>query len=146
MLSNITWSEFMGGVLILLIFYYLFIGAKYYREEIKSLLRGKLPKKTGAAKDVPQTANESFIDSTSFDELEAVVNDLRYAILEKAGKSISKEELLSKLQERLAKYKGLQKQAYRVAINNFIITHANEICGVMFNEHELNSAWDKLSQ
>jgi hypothetical protein len=147
MLQSITWNEYLGGLIILLIFYYLFVGARYYREEIKTLLKGKLPKKSGPAKSkAAETGNESFVDASSFDELETVVNDLRYAVLEKADIPISKQELLIRLQERLAHYQGLQKQAYRVAINNFIIIHAEEICGVVFNEHELNSAWDKISK
>jgi len=57
---------------------------------------------------------------------------------------VGKDDLLYLLQQRLANYAGLQKPAYRVAINNYIMTNAKEICGVVFNEYELNSAWDRL--
>ena len=147
MLQSITWNEYLGGVVILLIVYYLIIGTKYFKEDIRSLLAGKLKNDPGTAKNkVSETGKESFSDPASFDELEAVVNDLRYAVLEKAGRSIGREELLNRLKERLAEYTGLQKPAYRAAINNFIITHAQELCDVTFSEHELNSAWQKISK
>ncbi len=142
MLQNITWSGYLGGVAVLLVCYYLFIGAKYYREEIGKLLKGKLPKRAGTEKETVSKGEQ--LPDASFDELEAVVNDLRYAVFEKAGKSVSKQELLASLQQRLATYTGLQKQAYRVAMNNFIISHAKDLCGVVFSESELNAAWDAL--
>jgi len=42
MLSSVTWGEFMVTVIVVIILYYLFIGFRYYREEIKSLLSGRL--------------------------------------------------------------------------------------------------------
>jgi len=45
MLSNVSWSEYLTVLVILIFLYYFIIGVKYYREEIKSLLSGKLLKK-----------------------------------------------------------------------------------------------------
>jgi hypothetical protein len=147
MLSNVSWGEFIEVVVILLVLYYLFIGVKYYREEIKSLLSGKLRKKDKAAVQQPGQANgKSSTNDPAFDELEAVVNDLRYGVFERAGKSVSKKELLEQLQERLSKYSNLRIPGYKVAINNYIIIHAEEICGIVFSEHELNSAWNKQTR
>jgi len=148
MLSNVSWGEYLTALVILVIVYYFFVGSKYHQKEIKSFLSGKLPKKnktaSGNGQDKP--TGENAMTDASFDELEAVVNDLRYAVFERAGRSVGKQELLNILKQRLAKYEGLQRLAYRVAINNAIIANAKEVCGIVFSEYELNSAWDKLSQ
>jgi len=145
MLSSISWGQFGAVIGVLLVVYYLFVGATYFQKEIKGLLSGKLPKKD-KSNDQRQQENavrENQADS-SFIELEDTIRDLRYAVLEKAGRQVSKQDLLNRLRERLANYSGLQKPAYRVAINNYIISNAKEICGVVFSEYELDSAWDAL--
>jgi len=144
MLSNVSWSEYLAAVVILLVLYYVIIGLKYYRKEITSLLSGKLPNKDNTSKNVLKSPEGRQQDAPSFDELEAVVNDLRYSILDKAGNPAIKAELLGQLKQRLASYAGLRRPAYRVAINNYIITHAKEICGVVFSESELEAAWEAL--
>lgn len=145
MLGKVSWGEFGAVMVILLVLYYLVIGAKYYREEIKKLLGGGFPKRVTAEKETGgETSTADYGGADSIDELEAVVNDIRYAILDRAGKGASKPELLRQLKARLENYTGLRKPAFRVAINNYIIQHAEEICGVVFSEGELNGAWDSL--
>ena len=144
MLSNVSWSEYVAVIVVLAIVYYLVIGIKYFREEIKALFNGKLKKSSHPAKtNAENLINQKAVDA-SFEELQAVVNDLRYGILDRLGKQADKSQLITLLQDRLAKYEGLNRPAYRVAINNYIIQHAEEICGVAFSEDELNAAWDVL--
>jgi len=144
MLSNVSWSEYVAVIVVLAILYYLVIGIKYFREEIKALFNGKLKKSSQPAKKGSENlTNQKPVDA-SFEELQAVVNDLRYGILDRLGKQANKSHLITLLQDRLAKYEGLNRPAYRVAINNYIIQHAEEICGVAFSEDELNAAWDAL--
>jgi hypothetical protein len=140
MLSNVSWSEYGEIIAVVLVIYYLIVGIGYFREELKKVLTGKLPKTPNSKK----TENSFKETDLSLEELEAVVQDLRYAIFDRAGKEVGKEELLNLLKGRLKGYAGLQRPAYRVAINNYIIANAKELCGVLFNKHELNSAWDSL--
>ena len=146
MLSRVSWGEFFGAVVVLLVIYYSFIGIKFYKEELKSLFNGKLTKKNkNAVQEKPTNRfKDAAITEAAFEELETVVNDLRRAVLDKAGRQVTKQQLLALLQRRLADYTGLQKPAFRVAVNNYIITNAKEICGVVFSVEELNAAWDAL--
>jgi len=41
MLKNISWSDYIIAVAILLAIYYLFVGVRYFSAEIKDLLSGK---------------------------------------------------------------------------------------------------------
>jgi hypothetical protein len=139
MLSNVSWSEYLIGTGLLLAAYYLFVILKYYRQELKEIVSGKFTKRKQ-----PEYFPEDFMQENSFDELEMVVNDLRYTILEKAGTGADKQILLDQLKIRLANYKGLDTPAYRAAINNYIMQHAKEICGAVFSEEELNEGWSSL--
>ena len=140
MLSNVSWSEYLVGLVVLLSFYYLFLGATYFRENIKKVLSGKLPGKNNAEPGESKVVT----NVSTIEDLEALTDDLRYAILERAGKQAGKAELLTQLSEYLANYTGLRQPAFRFALTNYIIVHAKEICGVVFSEEELNRAWDTL--
>ncbi len=134
MLSRISWSEFAVGALALVAGYYAVIGF-LYRSEVKMFIQRKLSKN--------RPSNGLMAEETG-DELEMVVNDLRYAVLERAGLNAAKEELLQDLRNRLKDYQGLHKPAFRYAINNYIIQHAKEINGAAFSAEELNETWDTL--
>lgn len=145
MFNNVSWGVYLGAMVILAAVYYLLIGPRFFRDELKGILNGKLFKRKVEEENGPADDPGAY-DTSSMDELEAVVNDLRYAVLEKTGKPADKGELLDQLKNRLAGYEGLNKPAFRVAINNYIIQYAKDICGVTYSEHELNSAWVSLSR
>jgi len=134
MLSRISWSEFAVAALALVTGYYAVIGF-LYRNEVKAFLQRKLSKNRQSGNLIAEDATE---------ELEAVVNDLRYAVLERTGMHADKDELLQDLRNRLKDYESLHKPAFRYAINNYLIKHAKEINGAAFSVEELNEAWDTL--
>ena len=136
--NGISWGAFLLAAGTLAAGYYLVIGALYYRNEISTLLSGK-GRPSGEMDDKERDGGDG-----SFEQLEAVVLDLRSNILEEAGKEVGKADLLIRLQLRLTNYDGLRHPAYRAAVNNFIIRDAAECCGVDFSEEELNRAWDAL--
>lgn len=142
MLSKFTWTDYLSAVALLVIIYYVIITALYYRTEIKNILSGKFEKKTKDISD--SSAASDGMDEADFDELEAVVADLKRSTLQQAGTNTNKDQLLLQLKQRLANYDGLRRPAFRVAVNHYIIEHAKEICGVAFSEDELDGAWKTL--
>lgn len=141
MLKNITWSEYIICMLVLLFVFYLFVILRYYRAELKQFLSGKDKQPTET--DYEPEIKDDYPDD-SFEALEMLVNDLRHAVLERAGIGVDKQTLLSQLKERLKDFDGMRRPAYRIAINNYIIGHAKEICGVVFSEEELEAEWGIL--
>lgn len=138
LLNGISWGTYLLVLVILIAVYYIIIGALYYKKEFRSVLSGKA-KSTEVKQEEEQEQGDGL-----FDELEEVVLDIRSNILEQAGKSVSKAVLLSRLKERLNNYRGLRDPAFRVAVNNYIIKHAEEICGVVCSEEELEAEWGIL--
>ena len=147
MLKGITWTDYFTAAVILVTLWYLGVGLIYYRREVLDLFSGKT--KIRLRKNKNQIKGDGHEEpdqeaGDSFEELEATVTDIRHSILEEAGKEASKEQLLRQLQDRLANYGGLRRPAFRIAINNFIVQHAQNICGVSFSEEELEAAWEEL--
>lgn len=148
MQTAISWYNYAIAVLVISGLYYIFIGFKFYRQDITAFFSRKW--KTSNTASVDDHEEAEFTTSPygeamegSFDELEEVVQDLKTAILDKAGNT-GKDDLLDLLKQRLANYTGLRRPAFRVAVNHFIIRQAEETCGVAFSEDELNEAWRTL--
>lgn len=136
MLSKITWGEYLSTVIILISIYYLAVGLRFYLPQIKKILSGR---KEIRSNDAIYNDSDAMLN-----ELEDVTRDLRYAVLERLSRPVNKEQLLELLQRRLAGYSGLSKPAFRVALNNYIMLHAKEICDVIVNDQELNARWNEV--
>lgn len=142
MLSHYSWGDYLLTVCVLTGTYYLVIGFIYFRRDMKlPFSKARLSSVHSKEKNKSPESDRSELLA---EELEMVANDLRYAILEKAGKNASKPQLLDQLLSRLENYTGLRQPAYRVAISNYVIRHAKEICGVEFSAEELEEAWKTL--
>ena len=139
MISEITWSQYLLSAGVLLGLYYLAVLGRYYRQEVKQLLSGK----AGAPLECPPPGEEEdhFL---SYEELKEVVSQLHHGIHEEAGKHASRQDLLIRIQAILANYGGLRQPASRDAINRYILRQAEEQCGVVLGEAELEAVWDAL--
>lgn len=136
--NGISWGSFLLVAGTITALYYMVVGSLYYKKEISTLLSGS-QRALGGMDQKEADGGEG-----SFEQLEAVVLDLRSNILEQAGNTVGKADLLARLQLRLTNYGGLRHPAYRAAVNNFIIRDAAELCGAAFSEEELNRAWESL--
>lgn len=150
MLESITWKEYLVGMAVVVITYYLLVGLLFYRKQITGTITDKLKPQANRNKEIsPEPEEEEQEEEWTsggslFDELEELVTDIRHSILEVAGKEAGKDMLLLQLKSRVARFGGLRQPAYRVALNNFIIHQTEIICGVVFSEEELNEAWDTI--
>lgn len=141
MLESITWQQYLAATGTVACIYYAYVLYKYYRKNI-------LDKLNNAQELIEDYDNEVMIKEAAEAEaedalqaLEYLVNSIKSSIFEKAGKTADKEELKENILVLAASYNGLQKPAYRSALNNFIIRYGNEICGVDFSEEELEEMW-----
>lgn len=146
MLKAVSWKAFLIALVVLVIVYYLVILLKYFRKEINSFLSGKREGQYKSKEKAENKFKERPITETSWDELEMVVHDLRYGVMERFGAGADKEMLLNALKQRLQSYQGLKKAAFHLAINNYIITNAKEINGVIYSAEELDDAWDSMTR
>jgi hypothetical protein len=149
MAAAISWSNYVVSVLVVMGCYYLVIGYRYYRQDIKNLLSGKWkPRKVSSGEqtdsrfEIPEDAVPM---EGLFDELEEIVYDIKTTILETAGTETDKDALITLLKERLENYRGLRKPAIRMAVNHFVMQQSLETCDVQFTEEELNAAWETLA-
>lgn len=136
--NYITYRELLliAGILILLYFIIKFIRV-HWLDFLERLNRKVELYESDLLAD--EQSEQDFLQT-----LEKLINDLRYNILVKAGKTATKAQLLEAIAEKVANYDGLHHPAFRYALNNYIIHHTQNICGVKIEEEELEALWVDL--
>ncbi|MHB8207648.1 hypothetical protein [Mucilaginibacter sp.] len=157
MLSNISWGDFITYVAIATVLYYITIGFLYYRPEIKSLLAGK-PKGFGftvakgkesgkPVQDVKIPQNQTtIIEGKNYNlpdnnDLNNILNEIRYEIIPKAGSHPTKAKLATVFQYYLETLNGNLPVPFKNDINQLIVKIAIEQCGISFTEEEVQQLW-----
>ncbi|MNJ95284.1 hypothetical protein D3C87_129920 [compost metagenome] len=140
MLQNITWTQFLVVLIIVLVSYYI---VYFIRFRFNGMM-DKLDRKSEAYELDIFEQNEQDDETKKLDELEVIINKIKIDILDKAGKSATKEQLFAAFPEVVANYDGLQQPAYRYALNNYIIQQTKQLCGVAIEEEQLEELWNSL--
>lgn len=140
--NYITYKDLLLIAGVLIILYTLFKFIRVYWLEFLERLNRKVEVYESGLLGGPQHQDD-FLPS-----LEKLINDIRFHILVKAGKTATKAQLLEAIAEKFsaqaAHYDGLHHPAFRYALNNYIIHHTENICGVKIEESELEALWAGL--
>lgn len=166
MLSNISWANYISVVLLLLVVYYIFVGAKFYSKEIKDLLAGKnkLSFLTSSAVSVQDDEEPNigaqpvqpdlFASETKYvpafeeindavEQVKQLTNSLKEAIAEAVEKNYIKEEFILSLQLLLKKYPFLKGSPSMVAINNLIASECEKYGYIQLSAEERVMLWNE---
>jgi hypothetical protein len=157
MFKEISWQLYGTCLIIAVIGYYLVIGWLYFRKERTRLFAKKQTNNhdeevTQAERQFNETIKQQPSEITlsensflvAFNELEKIINDIRYELLPKAGPHADKAQLITLLKSSLKNYQGLTVPAFRMTVNSYIIREAAAQCDVSFTAQELETAWQTI--
>jgi hypothetical protein len=160
MFSNITWTDYIIAVILVLTIYYLSLGIRYYFHEGKNLVRkaknlfvadhnepyhspeNNSRGETGSEPGNPAHSQKySTISDEAFQEVGVVTGRLKGA-MEKAWRTEqNREGLLLDLRLILNEKPVLKNPSFRSLINNLIISECARY-GSMLSEDEIVSLWN----
>lgn len=150
MFKTLTWGDFYGFILPVLLVYYLFVVLKYYRHELVAAFSSKntRPQAGVAVKEAPpmevvkvpevgaaqpelfQAADQGLSMPADMDGgrqspelfkvMAAAVAALKEVVAEAVAGHLSKEDLLVHIREVLVGYEQLRNTPYEGAINSFL--------------------------
>ncbi|SDF15573.1 hypothetical protein SAMN05216464_113144 [Mucilaginibacter pineti] len=160
MLKQITWTSYIEIVLLLLIVYYSYIVFKYYREDLRRILRiGQL--ETGN-QETPQVLryegrdprDENFIISTSDqnpdnrpdgspEEADELIRQLKQVILSASGKPFSPAVMIPQVKQLFRKSAALRQSPHRPAINELVVSECERLGTALLTEDEVDQWWNE---
>lgn len=154
MLKNISWSDYIIAVAILLAIYYLFIGMRYFSGEIKDLLSGKQKFKFRAAlpndhaayspddeQSLQETDGFEKITDDEFTEVEHLIERLKAVIADASRRKLIPEEFKQYLNMVLKEYPSVRYSPLRSSINELIVSECQKYGAVTLNEDEVELLW-----
>lgn len=152
MLKNISWSDYIIAVAILLVIYYLFVGMKYFSGEIKDLLSGKRKFRAAVPNDhaAYNLDNEQSLQETSgfekttddeFSEVEHLIERLKAVIADASRRKLIPQEFKQYLSMVLKEYPSVRYSPLRSSINELIVSECQKYGAVTLNEDEVELLW-----
>lgn len=155
MITNITWSDYLITIIILLGVYYIVIGIRYFSRDIQEILSGKRKLRLGASVrsnaspsySVEEQQNDQVVhgfEATSDDEfmiVEALTERLKTAIEEASLRKFIPQEFRQLLCSILKDYASVKYSPLRSSVNELIVSECQKYEGVTLNIEDVELLW-----
>ncbi|UBM59585.1 hypothetical protein LAG90_02810 [Marinilongibacter aquaticus] len=157
MFTQISWTDYLLAVSILLAIYYLFVGVRYFSGDLKDLLTGKRkltlktspspgfpehpPLQNVTSENNPATPNEETDDE--FAEVEHLIEKVKAMIADALGKQLVKEEFRQYLRLVLKEFPSVKTSVLRSSVNELIVSECEKQGIGAFNEEEVDALWSE---
>lgn len=159
MLTGISWNNYIVVVVLLSIVWYLFVGLRYYFEDIKDLVSGKqkLQFRGLVGKSIPKPdydfdypKSDEILNAPvefetidpAFNEVEDLVAKLKNAITNATQKKLVKSEFEDHLRFLLKEHPLLENSPFRPSLNELIISEYEKQESVLLTHQEVDALWD----
>lgn len=152
MFNQISWTDYLLAVSILLAIYYLFVGVRYFSGNLKARLAGKRkltlkasgfpqhePFQNEASEDISVTTDEDTDDE--FTEVEHLFEKVKAMIADALNQQLVKEEFKQYLRLVLKEFPSIKTSALRPSINELIVSECEKQGIAAFNEEEVDELW-----
>jgi hypothetical protein len=157
MFTNISWSNYIIVVALLLTSWYVFVGVRFYLDEIKNLISGKQRPQFRKSQDsyesttmsdsqevtalsYPQSSFGEF--DTTFDEVDNLIERLKSFIADAARRKLSKQEIVDHLRKILLEYPSIKESSFSSSVSEFIMSECEKIQAVSLSQQEAEALWD----
>ena len=155
MFTNISWSNYILVVIILLGVWYLFISIKFYAHDLQNFM-ARIWKRTppddndefsneerkviNTAKS-PSEQDETSETDTQFEEGEELKTKLKEAIADASFKNYNKQEFTYLLQKTLKAYPQIKGSLLQATINKLIISDSGKYGSLHLSTEDLEMLW-----
>ncbi|KFF16577.1 hypothetical protein [Flavobacterium hydatis] len=159
MFTNISWGNYIVVVVLLVVSWYLFVGFRFYLEELKGITVGKRKlqfRRLGEPnygdfqselndQDPPQMTfdQSSFgrFDAT-FEDVDSLVEELKNFITDAKKRKLAKQEVLDYIQLFFNQYPSVKDSAFRLAVNELIVTECEILDVIDITQAEVEGLWN----
>lgn len=158
MLTNISWSNYGIAVGVMLLVWYLFLGFRFYFEDLKQLVSGKRRVRIpflGSIKteesslvledtlEAEMSTSSSFLESVAtLEEAEELSTMLVNAMRLSSERNLSKVEFQDSLRLILDNYPYAQGTTLRVRINELMVSKSEKYPKLTLSYVEMDALWD----
>ena len=160
MFTNISWGNYIVVVVLLLASWYLFVGLRFYFDDIKGIVTGKRklqfhrlgktnyqePQSELNYQDSPEvTSTQSSFGEfdTTFQDVDALVERLKNVIADAAKKKLHKQEFLDYIKLILKEYPSVKDSPFRSSVSELIVSECNKTESITLTQEEAERLWNE---
>ncbi|CAD0004840.1 hypothetical protein [Flavobacterium chungangense] len=159
MFTNISWGNYIVVVILLLASWYLFIGFRFYFDDLKELISGKRklqfrgfenpnyqdPQTEQNYQELPetisdQTSLEEF--DTTFQDVDALVARLKSFITDATKKKLVKKEFTYYLQLLLREFPSVKNSPFSSSVSELIVSECDKLESITLTLKEAEALWE----
>ncbi|HQS22844.1 MAG: hypothetical protein B7Y11_01415 [Sphingobacteriia bacterium 24-36-13] len=156
MLTNISWTDYLIAVAILLAIYYLYVVVQYFSADIQEFFYRKrkvnfkaaLSNDTDggtilSAEESSGTEIDAFEETSDdeFAEVEHLIERLKGVIADASTKKLVPQEFKHYLHLVLKEYPSVQNSPLRSSVNELIVSECEKYSAVTLSEDEVDLLW-----
>ncbi|RTY88455.1 hypothetical protein EKL32_25150 [Flavobacterium sp. GSN2] len=159
MFTNISWGNYIVVVVLLLASWYLFVGLRFYFDDIKEIVTGKRklqfrrlgntnyqePQSELNYLDFEINTSESVASDTIFHEVDGLVKQLKNVITDAAQRKLIKQEFQDYMRLALIAYPLLKDSPYRSSVDELIVSECEKQGVILLSQQEVEALWDEKS-
>ncbi len=148
MLQTISWSQYFSFILLLMAFYYAWVGYKYYRWELLALIGISKIEPVAPAihidefkqKLVPENPNDYLPKEPKQTPaiVQAIKDEISAYLQGSADSIITKEEIINSLQVIVAKYPATNLSGHNNSLHQFILIETDTIHPGIISPDDIN--------
>ncbi|KIA95599.1 MULTISPECIES: hypothetical protein [unclassified Flavobacterium] len=159
MFTNISWGNYIVVVMLLLVSWYLFVGFRFYFDDLKEMISGKRKLQFRRLGDPNygdfqselnyQDPPERNLDQSSFGEFDAtfqivdtLVEQLKNFITDARKRKLAKQEVLDYIQLFFKQYPAVKDSAFRSSVSEFIVTECQTLDAMAITQAEVEELWN----
>jgi hypothetical protein len=159
MFTNISWGNYTIAVALLVAGWYLFVGLRFYFDELKAIVTGKLQLqfqglgKTNSQNPSSELNYQDSVESTStqssfeafdttYQDVNALVERLKMVIADAAKREPHKQEFLDYLQLILREYPTVKDSPFNSSVSELIVKQCSELDFITVTQREAEALWN----
>ncbi|WP_291285271.1 hypothetical protein [Flavobacterium sp.] len=159
MFTNISWGNYIVVVILLLASWYLFVGFRFYFDDLKEVISGKRklqfrgfenPSYEDSQSELNyQESPEAISEQTSFGEFDTTFQDvdtlvarLKSFIADAAKKKLVKKEFTYYLQLLLREFPSVKNSPFNSSISELIVLECEKFESITLTQKEAEALWE----
>lgn len=159
MFTNISWGNYIVAVVLLLASWYLFIGLRFYFDDIKEIVIGKRKlhfRRLGNTNYQETQSELHYQDSsqgilpeatfgefdTTFLDVDALVEQLKDIVTDAAKRKLLKQEFIDHLRLVLKEYPSVKNSAFSSSVSELIVSECGRLESITLTQREAEGLWN----
>jgi hypothetical protein len=159
MFTNISWGNYMVVVILLLASWYLFVGFRFYFDDLKEVISGKRklqfrgfenPNYQDIEPELKDQDSPELISNqtsfgefdTTFQDVDALVARLKTFIADAAKKKLVQKEFTYYLQLLLREFPSVKNSPFNSSISELIVSECEKLESITLTQKEAEALWE----